>query len=48
MLASTKELNNKEIEEDYIIGSADVKSLYPSLDIKHTVGIRCQKFNWSQ
>ena len=35
---------NKGVEEDYVIGSADVKSLYPSLDIEHTVDIVCQEF----
>ena len=44
MLASINKLNDKGIGEDYVIGSADVKSLYPSLDIEHTVDIVCQEF----
>ena len=44
MLASIDRINHEGIEEDYVIGSADVKVLYPSLDIEHILDIVCQEF----
>ena len=37
MLAGFKGVNDSLIMEEVIIGSADVKALYPSLDISFTV-----------
>ncbi len=44
MLAEFKRLNNDHITEDIIVGSADVKALYPSLDVDFTVEKVCEVF----
>ena len=44
MLAGFKEVNDSRIMEEIIIGSADVKALYPSLDISFTVEKVCEVF----
>ena len=43
MLADFKRVNDSHITEDIMIGSADVKALYPSLDIPFTVEV-CEVF----
>lgn len=37
ILADFRKVNSNNITEEVVIGSADVKSLYPSLDISFTV-----------
>jgi hypothetical protein len=37
-------LNDKLITEEIIVGPADVKALYPSLDIEFTVEKVCELF----
>ncbi len=46
MLAAIQHTNNviKDIREEVVIGSADVKALYPSLDIGFTIEIVCEEF----
>ena len=44
MLADFKRVNDSHIVEDIIVGSADVKALYPSLDIPFTVEKACEVF----
>ena len=44
MLAGFKDVNDSFIMEEVIIGSADVKGLYPSLDISFTVEKVCEVF----
>jgi hypothetical protein len=44
MLAAFRRLNYKLITEERIVGSADVKALYPSLDIEFTVEKVCEVF----
>ena len=36
--------NNDELNNDSVIGSLDVKSLYPSLDMESSIYIVCEKF----
>ena len=43
MLASIAECNNNKIDEDLVLGSADVKSLYPSLHIEDAVNVVCDE-----
>ena len=43
-LACIEEINSKQIQEDIIIGSLDVKALYPSLDVKFTAEIVARTF----
>ena len=47
MLADFKRINDSRIKEDVIIGSADVKALYLSLDIPFTVEKVCEVFHAS-
>jgi hypothetical protein len=44
MLADFKRFNVDHITEDIIVGSADVKALYPSLDVTFTVEKVCEIF----
>jgi len=44
MLADFRKVNSNNITEEVVIGSADVKSLYPSLDIAFTVEKACEVF----
>ena len=44
MLAEFKRLNDDHITEDIIVGSAEVKALYPSLDVDFTVEKVCEVF----
>ena len=44
LLAEVKILNDKQITDDIIVGSADVKALYPSLDIPFTLNKVCEVF----
>ena len=44
MLAAFRKLNDKLITEEIIVGSADVKALYPRLDIEFTVEEVCEMF----
>ena len=39
MIAEIERINREGIEEDFILGSADVKALYPSLDIPFTIEV---------
>ena len=47
MLAGFTELNDSQVTEDIVVGSADVKALYPSLDITFTVERVCEVFHTS-
>jgi hypothetical protein len=47
MLADFKRLNVDHITEDIIVGSADVKALYPSFDVTFTVEKVCEIFHSS-
>ena len=48
MLADFTELNDSQVMEDIpLVGSADVKVLYPSLDITFTVEKVCEVFHTS-
>ena len=40
-------MNSSNIEFPIVVGSADVKSLYPSLDIEFTVDVVCEVFQSS-
>ena len=44
MLAEINEVNEKVIEEDVVMGSADVKALYPSLNIADTINVVTEMF----
>ncbi len=44
MLASIEECNKTEIDREFVIGSADVISLYPSIEIDHAVQVVCEEF----
>ena len=44
MLAAIKTVNENVVGEDVVIGSADVKALYPSLDIDETIEVVTQMF----
>ena len=44
MLADFKRLNDSRITEDIVAGFADVKALYPSLDVAFTVEKVCDVF----
>ena len=44
MLASVEMTNQEGVEEDTIIRSMDVISLYPSLDIQHAIKVICEEF----
>ena len=48
MIAAVDEVNERGIDSTYIIGSADVKALYPSLDIEFTIEVVCDMFNKSK
>ena len=37
-------MNNKGIKNEILVGSADVKALYPSLEINHTAKIVAEVF----
>ena len=44
VLAEFKRLNDRGISDDVVVGSADVKALYPSLDIPFAVDKACEIF----
>ena len=44
MAAIHEEVNSKNIKTEILVGSADVKALYPSLDIDHTAEIVAEMF----
>ena len=46
-MAAIKEVNEREDDDNIMIGSADVNALYPSLDIDHTANIVGTKFHES-
>ena len=48
MAAFQQEVNDKEIKTEILVGSADVKALYPSLDIDHTAEIVAEEFYRSE
>ena len=48
MLAEVDKLNEEGINESYIVGSADVEALYPSLDIAFTIDKVCELFQNSK
>ena len=46
LMARVEEVNRSECcDEDTVIGSMDVKSLYPNLDIGFTIDIVCEEFH---
>ena len=46
--AAVGEINNSDIcTEETIVGSLDVKALYPSLDIPFTINVVCEEFQRS-
>lgn len=47
MLTEFKQLNDSQVTEDIVVGSAEVKALYPSLDIAFTVEEVCEVFHTS-
>ena len=47
MLAEVEKVNNQPHDSDVVIGSADVKALYPSLDLKFVIEVVCQEFHES-
>ena len=44
MMAAFQDINAKEITNEILVGSADVKALYPSLEINHTAEIVSKVF----
>ncbi|KAL9976409.1 hypothetical protein ACROYT_G013708 [Oculina patagonica] len=44
MIAEMKKENSVQVENDLVVGSADVKALYPSLDIDFTIEKVCDIF----
>ena len=44
LLAAIRKINKEETEEDMIVGSLDVKALYPNLDIKKTAEVAAETF----
>ncbi|XP_078349909.1 uncharacterized protein LOC144634761 [Oculina patagonica] len=48
MLVGFKQLNDSHVTEDIVVGSADVKALYPSLDIAFTIEKVCEVFPHKQ
>ena len=47
MMAEVTRVNSEGIGKDTIIGSTDVKALYPSLDIDFTISTICEFFEAS-
>ena len=47
MLSEIKPVNNSNPPTPVVIGSADVKALYPSLDIDFTIDKVCEDFELS-
>ena len=47
MISAHDEVNRQGLDDDCVIQSMDVKSLYPSLDIEHTIHIVCEMFEAS-
>ena len=47
LISKIDEVNERELQGEYIIGSMDVKSLYPSLDIELTIKVVCEMFESS-
>ena len=48
VLASFQEVNERNIKTELLVGSADVKALYPSLNTDHTAEIVGQTFYESE
>ena len=48
VMAKFNEINKKEIKSELLVGSADVKALYPSLDIEHASQIVAETFYKSE
>jgi len=44
MIAEIERINREGLDDDFILGSADVKALYPSLDIPFTIEIVSKMF----
>ena len=44
VMAAVHDINKENIETELLVGSADVRALYPSLDINHTAEIVAQTF----
>ena len=47
MMAEIARVNNEGVPDDIVIGSTDVKALYPSLDIEFTIEKVCKVFEES-
>ena len=48
MLASIQQANSSgRVRDDTVIGSLDVKALYPSLDLDHTIETAAEEFRRS-
>ena len=47
LLAEVKMVNDQCTTENIVVGSADVKALYPSLDVPFTVDKVCEVFHTS-
>ena len=48
VMAKFNEINKRDIESELLVGSADVKALYPSLDIEHASQIVAETFYESE
>ena len=44
MIAEMKKVNSVQVDNDLVVGSADVKALYPSLDMDFTIEKVCDVF----
>ncbi|MEL7343085.1 MAG: hypothetical protein AAGM67_21555, partial [Bacteroidota bacterium] len=47
LLAEIERINTEDLGDKVIIGSTDVKALYPSLDIDFTIQVVCDVFRTS-
>ena len=44
MLAAIEKANNQGIADDFVLGSMDVKALYPSIHIEDAIQVVCEEF----
>ena len=47
-MKNRRDKRRREICRKYVVGSMDMKSLYPSLDIGHTIEVVCEMFKSSE